>query len=150
MMTIDESILKFLNSQSFATICYTDGESPFCFNCYYAINEERGLLYFKTSSSARHTTILLQHRKVSGTVLPDKVDRIMTKGVQFTGEVLVADEEMMKEASKLYHRRMPMALAMNGVVFVVRLDIVKMTERKLSGARRVEWKRGEELSLPAV
>ncbi len=83
-MTIDESILKFLNSQSFATICYTDGESPFCFNCYYAINEERGLLYFKTSSSARHTTILLQHRKVSGTVLPDKVDRIMTKGVQFT------------------------------------------------------------------
>lgn len=150
MMTINESILEFLQKQSFATICYTDGESPFCFNCYYAINEERGLLYFKTSSSARHSTILLQRRKVSGTVLPDKVDRIMTKGVQFTGEVLIADEEMMKEASKLYHRRMPMALAMNGVVFVVRLDIVKMTERKLSGARRVEWKRGEELSLPAV
>src|SRR5690606_25836528 len=121
MMTINESILEFLQKQSFATICYTDGESPFCFNCYYAINEERGLLYFKTSSSARHSTILLQHRKVSGTVLPDKVDRIMTKGVQFTGEVLIADEEMMKEASKLYHRRMPMALAMNGVVFVVRL-----------------------------
>jgi uncharacterized protein YhbP (UPF0306 family) len=138
----DERLIGFLGRQTCATICYTDGEgTPYCFQCFYAFDHEKGLLFFKTSSSARHTSMIAEHNRIAGSVLPDRINKLVTKGVQFTAIALPPGHPDCLHAPAFYHRKVPMALAMKGEVITLRLEAVKMTARELGIGSTVVWRR---------
>lgn len=137
---MDERIVEFISGQKVATVCGVDVENnPYCFSCFYAFDKDRQLLYFKSGSSAHHSEILLENPVVAGTINPDKLNQLAIKGIQFTGKVLPATDELCIDAASVYHKRFPFALAMPGEVWTIQLEVIKMTDNTLSFGKKIHW-----------
>lgn len=138
----DKKTGLFLQQQKVASIaCLSEQNTPYCFNAYYAFNEREMLLSFKSSPDTKHMQYLKACSSVAGTILPDKLTAMETKGIQFTGIVISPDEELAKTAADNYYHRLPFAKVMPGEVIVIRLDSIKMTDSTLGFGKRVYWER---------
>ena len=141
---MNETIARFFEQQTCATICCTgDKGNPYCFSCYYVFNKEKGVLYFKSSAEAHHSALLKNNPGIAGTVLPDKLNKLITRGVQLQGEVLEHLHPMAKDAYLRYHKKYPLALAIKGDVFTIQLNDIKLTDSKLGFGKKINWKRQE-------
>ncbi len=142
MNSINLNIVHFIEKQNSATICCTgNAGNPYCFSCYYAINLKDGLLYFKSSVEAYHSILLKENPVIAGTILPDSLNKLKIKGVQLTGELLNNQDALVKDAYILYHRKQPIALAIKGEVFTIRLDSIKMTDSARIFGKKIFWNR---------
>lgn len=141
-MNLKPNIIRYLLKQTCATICcVNDDNNPYCFSCFYVFNAVDGLMYFKSSANTHHAGLLSAKSFVSGTVLPDTLNKLIVKGVQFQGEVVYANDTLAKNAASIYHAKMPMAMAMKGDVFTIRIDSIKMTDSgRLLGSKQ-HWQR---------
>src|ERR1043165_8149712 len=114
---MNERIIDFIEGQKVATVCGVDEENkPYCFSCFFAFDKERQLLYFKSSPETHHMKLLKQNAVLAGSILPDKLNPLATKGIQFTGVLLNADDDLCSQAKTIYHRKYSLALAMPGTV----------------------------------
>jgi hypothetical protein len=139
-----ELITNFLKKQTCASICCVDEDSkPWCFSCFYVFNEKEAVLYFKSSASTRHGMMMAKSSFVAGTILPDKLNTLTVRGVQFEGEILNADEAASGDAANWYYKKNPVARAMPGEVWAVRLHTIKMTDSTLGFGKKVYWLREE-------
>lgn len=84
---------------------------------------------------------------VAGTILPDKLDKLKVKGLQFRGEVL-KDHEISSRASRLYHLRYPMALLIPGQIWAVRVLSIKYTDSAMRFGKKLLWEAGSPAGLP--
>lgn len=145
MSVMNETIIHFLQQQTCATICCNDDQSnPYCFSCYYVFNPRNVLLYFKSSDGAHHSALLANNPLVAGTILPDKLNKLIVRGIQLQGEVLEQSHPMAKDASASYHKQNLMALAIKGNVITIRLNTLKMTDSRLGFGKKIAWERNEE------
>lgn len=137
---MDKRITDFMNDQRVASICCIDNDGkPYCFSCFYALDEETQMLYFKTSSNTYHAPLLVNHPNIAGTIQPDKLNPLAIKGIQFNGVVVHGDH-----ASSVYHRKYPFALAMSGEVWAIQLQYIKMTDNSLGFGKKITWELTEE------
>ena len=143
---MNKTIIRFLQQQSCASICCTDGQAkPYCFSCFYVFNEAEGLFYFKSSVNSQHSALLKINPFIAGTVLPDKLNNLVIKGIQFTGIVLDAEQPLTKGATSKYLAQHPIASAIPGEIWVIRIDEIKMTDQTLGFGKKITWKRAEKL-----
>ncbi len=144
-------IVDFLENQTAASICcITEINEPHSFSCFFSFNSTEKLLYFKSSESAYHSRIILKNPKVSGTIMPDKLNKLAIKGIQFTGEVLDLNNSLCKNASKNYHHKFPFAVAIPGIVWTIQLDQLKMTNNVLGIFEKLHWQRDKKLSTESA
>jgi uncharacterized protein YhbP (UPF0306 family) len=128
MIMLNETIKYFLQNQKLATICCSDDQNnPYCFSCFYVFSSECCLLLFKSSALSKHCQLMAQKPRVAGTILPAKLNMFDIRGIQFSGMLLPTSHESMKNASGIYHKKFPFALAIRGDVFAIRLETIKMT-----------------------
>jgi uncharacterized protein YhbP (UPF0306 family) len=133
-------IADFISGQTAATVCCRNAEGELhCFNAYYAFDKDRTFLYFKTSEETKHMAWLAQHAVVAGTILPDKLNKLQVKGIQFTGRLLPADDAAASHAQKHYYLKYPFALAMPGSVRTIAIHQMKMTDNSLGFGTKLEW-----------
>jgi uncharacterized protein YhbP (UPF0306 family) len=146
---MDQRIVSFLGGQKVATICCVDEQNrPYCFSCFYAFDKESNRLYFKSSPSTRHASLLLERPEVSGTVQPDRLNPMAIKGIQFSGEVLRElldpNDHLLSQTRSVYYKKYPFALAMAGEVFTIQLQSIKMTDNALSFGKKILWEMEQE------
>ncbi|GAB3412782.1 hypothetical protein [Niabella aquatica] len=142
MSPIPSEIVTFLEKQTCASVCCVDEQgNPYSFSCFYALNNKEGLLYYKSSSTTQHSKILQRNTIVSGTILPDKLKKMLVQGVQFTGRLIAAGEPLTRNAGATYHFRFPFALAMPGEVWTIELETIKMTDSGKAFGKKTTWKR---------
>src|SRR5688500_971919 len=133
---MDDRIKKFIKEQTVATICCVDEENnPYCFSCFYAFDEENGLLYYKSHARTHHYGLMKNRFEVAGTIQPDKLNKLAIKGVQLKGFV----DETAVGASDVYHKKYPFALAMKGEVWTVKLTFIKMTDNTIGIGKKIIW-----------
>src|SRR5665647_1153673 len=100
---MNETIIRFLQRQTCATICCVDEQgNPYCFSCFYAFNREEGLLYFKSSAGSHHAALLKENPFIAGTILPDKLNKLLAKGLQFQAMVLNEQNPLVRQALGAY------------------------------------------------
>lgn len=139
---MNEKIAAYISKQTCGNLaCVDEQGNSWCFSFFYSFDEEAGLLYYKSSTDTRHSIIIHTNPKVSGTILPDKLNFLAIKGIQFEGVVLSADDPMAVNASAHYHQKHPMALAMAGQVWTIRLDHLKFTDNSLGFGKKLNWNR---------
>jgi len=144
---MNENISNFLHQQTCASVCCTDEQGhPYCFSCYYAFNSADGLLYFKSSANSRHATMLKSNPMVAGTVLPDKLNTLLVKGIQFEGSVLPINHPLALRASVHYHKRFPLALAVHGETTTIMISNIKMTDSTKGFGKKISWCREEQIA----
>ena len=141
---MNEIIVRFLQQQTCATICCVDGrEKPYCFSCFYAFNLEAGLLYFKSSIDSHHSALLKKNPLVAGTVLPDKLNALLVKGIQFEGIVLDELHLLTKQSSGNYHKKHLLALAIPGETWAIQINSIKMTDSAMGFGKKITWNKEE-------
>ena len=137
-----EQIINFLQHQQVATICCVDEENhPYCFSCFFAFDKELKLLYFKSKPETKHGQLLLENSVVSGTIQPDKLNRLAIKGIQFSGRVINKENGLLARAATVYHAKYPFALAVAGDMWVIEVGFVKMTDNTLNFGKKIVWQR---------
>jgi len=141
---MNESIVKFIEKQRSCTLCCVDENGkPYCFSCLYVFNAEHGLLYFKSSSKSKHCSILLKNPFVAGSILPNKLNVLMIKGIQFEGMVLPTNHFLSEQAAAYYYKKNPAAVAINGDIWIVKIDNIKMTDNTLGFGKKITWSSNE-------
>jgi uncharacterized protein YhbP (UPF0306 family) len=139
---MNDKITEFISRQTCGNLaCVDEQGNAWCFSFFYAFDAEAGLLYYKSSTDTRHSIIIHTNPKVSGTILPDKLNFLAIKGIQFEGVVLQEDDPMAANASSHYHKKHPVALAMAGQVWTIRLDHLKFTDNSLGIGKKLNWNR---------
>lgn len=137
---MNQRIIDFVQAQKIASICCVDEENnPYCFSCFFAFDEKKLLLYFKSSTATRHAQLLAQHNAVAGTINPDKLNTLAIKGLQFTGVMLDPGDPLAADAPFVYHKKYPFAAAMPGDVLTIKLSAIKMTDNTLSFGKKITW-----------
>lgn len=138
---MNETIVRFIEKQTCATVCCVEeNNKPYCFSCFYAFNAGEGLLYFKSSSDTHHSSLMKDNAFVAGTILPDKLNTLLVKGIQFEGVVLGPNHSLVKNASRYYHKKYPIALAMQGEISVIQITHIKMTDSTKGFGKKTTWK----------
>ncbi len=142
MEKIQQHIANFIAQQSLASICCMGPEGDLhCFTCYFAYNEKEQVLLFKTSDDSLHMQYLLQNPSLAGTILPDKLNKMISKGIQFNGRLLSTSHSQANDAARQYHRKYPFALTMKGTVYSIRLNRLKMTDNTFGIGTKLIWDR---------
>ena len=138
---MNERIVDFIQGQKVASICCMDEENhPYCFSCFFAFDEKKLVLYFKSSADTRHAQLLKQKGTVAGTIQPDKLNPLAIKGLQFTGVLTDATDPLAVDAFSVYHKKYPFAIAMKGDVLTIKLTAIKMTDNTLQFGKKIAWK----------
>lgn len=137
-----EKIDRFIEKQTCASICCVDENNlPYCFTCFYSYFRDETYLYYKTSASTHHAILLLKKPDVAGTILPDKLNLLKIKGVQFEGVVLPGDHPLAKDASARYYKKHPVTVTMPGEIWMIRIDRIKFTDNTMGFGTKLNWKR---------
>lgn len=139
---MNERISLFIAEQTCANICtLNENGTPYCFTCFIAYNSKDQLLLFKSSADTTHSKNILRNPIVAGTILPDKLNKLQIKGIQFEGTVLPFDDPMAKQAAADYYLKNPMAVAVPGEVWTVQLQKLKFTDNTLGFGTKLHWER---------
>jgi uncharacterized protein YhbP (UPF0306 family) len=135
-----DAIASFLEKQSCASIsCMDSAGNPYSFTCFYVFNATTGCMYFKSNAASLHSSFLEVNPRVSGTVLPDKLNKLSIIGAQLEGICLSEDHPSAMGASQYYHKKNPIALAMPGKVWVIQIDHIKLTDNSLGFGKKLHW-----------
>jgi uncharacterized protein YhbP (UPF0306 family) len=138
---MDKVIVDFIEKQKVASIaCLDDENHPYCFSAFYTFDRIERRLYFKSSASSHHTRYLSQNKIVAGTILPDKLNMLAIRGIQFTGSIIEGNP-VQHHASAEYHKEHPYALAMPGDVWTIQLETIKMTDNAIGIGKKICWQR---------
>jgi len=147
---MNHRIIDFIQEQKVATICCLDEENnPYCFSCFFAFDEKKLVLYFKSSATTRHALLLQYNLNVAGTVNQDKLNTLAIKGLQFTGQVVAVTDGLASDASSVYHKKYPFAVAMGGDVLTIKLTAMKMTDNALSFGKKITWELAQKTLIEA-
>ena len=142
---MNEHIIQFIEKQKCASLCSADAAGNLhCFSCFYAFNAVESLLYFKSSSGTDHIKMLTANPQTAGTILPDKLQVLAVKGVQFRGTLLLSTDPLAQDAATQYHKKFPLALAMSGDVWTIQLTWIKMTDSSMGFGKKLQWSRNEK------
>lgn len=133
-----KKIADFIRDNKIATLCCSEKDTPYCFHCFYAFDEERHIIFFKSSAETLHSRILRNNPSISGSILPEKVELLALKGIQFSGTILREVPSGLNPSS-IYHKRFPVALAKPGEVWAIQLSKVKMTDNSHIFGQKLEW-----------
>jgi uncharacterized protein YhbP (UPF0306 family) len=140
-----EKINEYIKQQSCANVCCIDDKGfPYCFSCFYAYNTRERLLYYKSPVDAHHSKIIVTNPLVAGTMLPDKLNKLHVKGMQFEGTVLPLDHPLTKNAAAYYYKKNPVAVAMPGEIRTIQINSLKFTDSRLGFGKKLTWHREEQ------
>lgn len=141
---MQKGIIDFIKENKIATICCTDGDStPHCFHCFYVLDEDNHLLFFKSSSQTKHSKLLANNPNIAGSILPDKIDLLSLKGIQFSGKIIYSEFPNNIKPDTFYHKKMPFALAKPGHVWCIELTKIKMTDNTKIFGKKLRWEKYE-------
>lgn len=136
-----EQIVAFLSESSVVTIATSIDDHPYCAACYFAYVPEAQLLAFKSDSDTKHIEDAMQNNFVAGSILPDKIKLAMPKGIQFTGELFKAEDEIGEKAKWAYLKKFPVAGVFRGDIWLIALTKVKFTDNTLVFGKKLLWER---------
>lgn len=141
MNTIQDNIKSFLHANKIATVCFVDDNNkPYCINCFYVFDEEHNILIFKSSAGSTHQGLIKPAAFISGTILPDSVDALNIKGIQFIGKLVDPKEIDTLKLSSKYMKKYPMSIAIVGYTWATKLDFLKFTDNTLGFGTKTVWK----------
>lgn len=140
MNLIPTNSIKFLKENKLATICFVDEKNhPYCINCFYEFDEKNNYLILKSSNTSKHLTVQKSPNYIAGTILPEVIDALNLKGIQFAGRIIDNLKIEMLQLKSKYVKRFPLSIAKMGSIWVIKLEFMKHTDNILGFGKSIVW-----------
>lgn len=147
---MNENIKQFLRKNRVATVCFSDEKNnPYCFTSFFVFDEEHNTMVFKSSYGTNHEYFVRFASKVSGSVLPERLDILKIKGIQFTGTTVDA-KEISKELIVSYYKKYPFGRVMGGFIWAIKLEFVKFTDNTAVFGQKMIWSATASEKTPEI
>jgi len=137
---IDEKIIRFFRKHHVLTISTSVDNEPWCANCFYVYLEDENALVFTSDAETRHAQEFLKNKLVAGSVVLETPVVGKIRGIQFQGIVSEPEGELAEKVNNAYLKRFPVAMLMETRLWVVHLNLIKMTDNRLGFGRKILWR----------
>lgn len=138
---IYSEIIQFIKECKVATVCTSNNNVPYCFNCYFSFLEKEGVLIYKSSFGTKHEEMMLNNKLVAGTIIPENIELSLIRGIQFEGNLLEESMEMSFKASTAYYLQYPFAFGFPGKIYVIEINKMKFTDNTKGFGHKQHWQR---------
>jgi uncharacterized protein YhbP (UPF0306 family) len=132
---MDSKICTFIQEHHLLSLA-TLGEQLWCCSLFYVFDENCDSFVVATDPQTLHGSNVIGNTNVAGTVALETKTISKIQGIQFQGSM--TQDNVNKE---LYFKRFPYALAMNPMLWNIRLDEIKMTDNTFGFGKKLLWKR---------
>ena len=140
MIAVDERIQKFIAKHHVLTLATIGGDSmPWVANCFYAYDKERNIFIFTSDDTTRHGSEMIDNPRVALSIVRETRIVGAIEGLQITGRAERGDEE----AKRRYIRRFPYAAVAPLTLWMVRPEMMKLTDNKLGFGKKLIWQSEE-------
>jgi uncharacterized protein len=137
----DIKIIKFLKKHHVFTLATANNNKSWCCNCFYALRKDDMTMVFTSDKETIHVHDMLSNPVVSGSVVLETMIIGKIQGVQFTGRVLLATDDVLNKVKKSYLLRFPFAALAETTLWVLHIDYIKMTDNRFGFGKKLIWER---------
>ena len=137
----DERMVKFLRRHHVMTLATCRNNLPWCCQCFYVYVERLCGLTFTSEITTRHIAEATEQPFIAGSIVLETAVVGKLQGIQFEGEIVEADGELLKEIKTAYIKRFPVAMLMDTKLWFLKLTTMKMTDNRLGFGKKLYWKR---------
>lgn len=140
-MMVDKRIAGFIRKHHVLTLATLNpaDTQPYVANCFYAYDTERNLFIFTSDVATRHGGELVSNPKVALSIVRETRLVGIIEGLQVTGIAERGDEE----AKRIYIQRFPYTAVAPLTLWMVRPDMLKLTDNKLGFGKKLIWQNEE-------
>jgi len=138
---VDERIVEFIRQHHILTLATSFDNRPWCATCYYAYLREQNVFIITSDPETRHIGDFLNEgsgRVACAIALETRLVG-MIRGVQITGQMEAADGDWLTLARKAYLKRFPVARLATLHLWIIRPDLIKMTDNRLGFGKKLYW-----------
>jgi len=140
---MDTKITKFLLKHHLLTLATSSDNEPYCCSLFYAYLESHEMLIFMSQDKTKHIRDIKYNNKVAGTIAPEtSISKV--QGIQLTGTVEALDGQLLALAKAAYQKKFPMSKLMEGVIYGIELNYIKMTDNTLGFGKKLIWTKESE------
>lgn len=140
-MIVDEPIVAFIKKHHVLTLAtlHSGSDQPYVANCFYAYDKERNIFIFTSDDTTRHGAEMIDNPRVALSIVRETRIVGAIEGLQITGRAERGDEE----AKRRYIRRFPYAAVAPLSLWMVRPEMMKLTDNKLGFGKKLIWQSEE-------
>jgi uncharacterized protein YhbP (UPF0306 family) len=136
---LEKKIIKFIKKNHVAAIAAQNDTGTWCFNAFYAFDEDDPHIIFLSTHDTLHADLMTQNPHVSGTISGQPKLVAAIQGIQFTGFAFPSED---KHLRTLYNKRFPFAIVINAPMWAIRIDKIKYTSNITTFGSKIYWERG--------
>jgi uncharacterized protein YhbP (UPF0306 family) len=137
----DIKIVKFIKKHHVFTLATAYDNQSWCCNCFYALVKDDMALVFTSDKETRHASEMLKTSVVSGSVVLETMIIGKIQGIQFTGRVELAVDDVLAKVKKAYLLRFPFAALADTTLWILTIDYIKMTDNTFGFGKKLIWER---------
>ena len=137
---IDKKITSFVKKHHVLTLATVDGEGmPYVANCFYAYDSQRNLFIFTSDTTTRHGGHMATNPHVALSIPLETRIVGRVQGIQICGIAERGDSE----AHTTYIKRFPYAVVAPLTLWMVKPEMMKLTDNKLGFGKKLIWQSEE-------
>lgn len=137
----EERITDFIKKHHVLTLATTVNNQAWCANCFYAYLKDENAFVFTSDMHTRHIQDAIVQPMVAGSIVLETGVVGKIQGIQFTGTLIKAENEMLAKAKTIYLKRFPFAVLMETTLWVLMVDYIKMTDNRLGFGKKLIWQK---------
>lgn len=136
---IDTKIIEFINEHHVLTLATCSNNQPYCSNCFYTYLEKENILIFSSDETTKHIHDVRINPKVAASIVLETKTIGKIQGIQLSGNLIEAKEDLLKKAKKAYLKSFPYAILMNTQLWILEIEFIKMTDNRLGFGKKLIW-----------
>jgi len=140
MSTLPEKrITDFIKKHHVLTLATTVNNQPYCANCFYVYLPEHNVWVFSSDMQTRHITEVQQNHNVAASIVLETQMVGKIQGLQITGSLIDASQCPEIPSNQAYLLRYPFAVLAQTHLWVLKPDMIKMTDNRLGFGKKLIW-----------
>lgn len=137
----EKRIVDFINEHHVLTLATVVENNPWCANCFYVYLEEENCFVFTSDDKTKHVQNVLENSNVAGSVVLETKTVGKIQGIQFRGTMEKPDTSIESKVKKAYLKKFPYAILMKTSLWVLNLNLIKMTDNRLGFGKKLLWEK---------
>lgn len=137
MVEFPQKITEFIKRHHVITVATEKDGQPWCFNAFYAFDEDNQSFIITSHDDTRHIQEVLKNQKIAGSVVLETEIVGKVQGLQFSGEMTLCEDE--KRAKKVYIKRFPLTTLTPKILWELKIVDAKYTDNTLGFGKKLLW-----------